>query len=63
MQEETGLPFASEGRGCMHACGHDAHAAMLIGAARLLARRRDALAGSWKFMLQPGEEGYPAPAS
>jgi len=40
MPEETGLPFASEVSGAMHACGHDAHTAMLVGAARLLARRR-----------------------
>jgi len=58
MPEETGLPFASEVSGTMHACGHDAHTAMLVGAARLLARRRDSLAGSVLFMLQPGEEGY-----
>jgi len=58
MPEETGLPFASEVEGRMHACGHDAHTAMLVGAARLLARRRDSLAGSVLFMLQPGEEGY-----
>src|SRR5438309_2618217 len=58
MPEETGLPFASEVDGRMHACGHDAHTAMLVGAARLLSRRRDSLAGSILFMLQPGEEGY-----
>src|SRR5262245_39063094 len=58
MQEETGLPFASEVKGAMHACGHDAHTAMLVGAARLLADRRDMLAGSVLFMFQPGEEGY-----
>jgi len=52
------LPFASEVSGAMHACGHDAHTAMLVGAARLLARRRDSLAGSVLFMFQPGEEGY-----
>jgi amidohydrolase len=58
MPEETGLPFASEVGGAMHACGHDAHTAMLVGAARLLARRRDSLGGSVLFMFQPGEEGY-----
>jgi amidohydrolase len=58
MPEETGLPFASEVSGAMHACGHDAHTAMLVGAARLLSRRRESLAGSVLFMLQPGEEGY-----
>src|SRR4030095_233915 len=58
MPEETGLPFASEVSGRMHACGHDAHTAMLVGAARLLARRRDSFAGSVLFMLQPGGGGY-----
>lgn len=58
LREDTGLPFASEVDGAMHACGHDAHVAMLVGAARLLARRRATLAGSVLFMFQPGEEGY-----
>jgi len=58
MPEDTGLPFTSEVEGAMHACGHDAHTAMLAGAARLLARHRDALAGSVLFMFQPGEEGF-----
>ena len=58
LREETGLPFASEVEGAMHACGHDAHVAMLVGAARVLARRRADLAGSVLFMFQPGEEGY-----
>jgi amidohydrolase len=57
VQEDTGLPFASEIPGAMHACGHDTHVAMLLGAARLLAERRDLLAGQVVFMLQPGEEG------
>src|SRR6059058_1762849 len=58
LQEDTGLPFASEVPGRMHACGHDTHVAMLLGAARLLSERRDALAGQVVFMVQPGEEGY-----
>ncbi len=58
VQEDTGLPFASEVPGVMHACGHDLHMAMLLSAARLLAERRDELAGQVVLMLQPGEEGY-----
>src|SRR5215470_7217798 len=58
LQEDTGLEFASEVAGSMHACGHDTHTAMLVGAARLLADRRDELAGRVLFMFQPGEEGY-----
>ena len=58
MQEETGLPFASQVPGAMHACGHDAHTAMLVGAARALCARRDRLPGTVVFMFQPGEEGY-----
>ncbi len=58
LAEETGLPFASERPGSMHACGHDTHMAMLLGAARLLVARRERLAGSVLLMFQPGEEGY-----
>jgi amidohydrolase len=58
LQEETGLAFASEVDGAMHACGHDTHMAMLVSAARLLARRRRDLAGRVLLMFQPGEEGY-----
>src|SRR5947209_3274077 len=56
--EATGLEFASRIEGGMHACGHDLHTAMLVGAARLLAAHRDALAGDVVFMFQPGEEGW-----
>ncbi|MEO9132481.1 MAG: M20 family metallopeptidase, partial [Sphingomonas sp.] len=58
MQEDTGLDFASQVPGAMHACGHDAHSAMLVGAARALCARRESLSGSVVFMFQPGEEGY-----
>jgi hippurate hydrolase len=58
LQEETGLPFASAIAGRMHACGHDTHTAMLAGAARLLAGRREEIAGEVRFMFQPGEEGF-----
>jgi hippurate hydrolase len=58
LQEETGLPFASAVEGAMHACGHDAHVAMLVGAVRLLAAHRSELFGTVKAVFQPGEEGY-----
>jgi amidohydrolase len=58
VQEETGLDFASEVDGVMHACGHDLHTAMLVGAARLLSAHRSSLAGDVVFMFQPGEEGW-----
>ncbi|MEM7244507.1 MAG: M20 family metallopeptidase [Acidobacteriota bacterium] len=57
MPEDTGFEFASKTAGRMHACGHDAHTAMLAGAARLLSKHRDSLAGEVRFMFQPGEEG------
>ncbi|HEU4959475.1 MAG TPA: M20 family metallopeptidase [Sphingomonas sp.] len=58
MQEETGLPFASKVPNAMHACGHDSHTAMLVGAAKILCAKKDQLPGTIVFMFQPGEEGY-----
>ncbi len=55
--ERTGVPYASQVDGVMHACGHDLHTAMLAGAARLLSARQSELPGNVIFMFQPGEEG------
>jgi amidohydrolase len=55
--ERTGLPYASSVTGVMHACGHDLHTAMLVGAARILSARQAELSGNVIFMFQPGEEG------
>ena len=57
MAEKTGLPFASE-NGCMHACGHDMHTAMLLGAAALLKAHEDEIRGTVKLMFQPAEEVF-----
>lgn len=57
LQEDSGLEFASEIDGVMHACGHDTHVAMLLGAARLLTERQADLRGRVLLMFQPGEEG------
>lgn len=57
VQEETGLPYQSETPGVMHACGHDCHTAMLLGAAKVLAAHKDELCGTVKFVFEPDEEG------
>ena len=57
IHEETGLPFASEVDGKMHACGHDGHTSMLVGAAHALCGMRERLNGTVKFFFQPAEEG------
>ncbi|MFC3552265.1 amidohydrolase [Lysobacter cavernae] len=67
--EQTGLPFASkvttqyrgQNVGVMHACGHDAHVAILLGVATALAAQKDTLAGEVMFVFQPAEEGPPQP--
>ena len=67
VEEKTGLPYASKVRtsylgkdvGVMHACGHDAHVAVLMGAAEFLAKNRRALKGNVLLIFQPAEEGPP----
>ncbi len=56
IEEKTDVPYRARSGQAMHACGHDLHTAMLVGAAHLLAQRRDDLPGSVVFMFQPGEE-------
>ncbi|MBQ1446633.1 MAG: amidohydrolase [Solobacterium sp.] len=56
VKEETGLEFASENDGCMHACGHDTHNAMLMGAVKAINSVKDEFAGTVKFIFQPAEE-------
>ncbi|MHB1127125.1 MAG: M20 metallopeptidase family protein [Bacillota bacterium] len=62
IQEETGLDFASLNPGVMHACGHDAHVSIILGAALLLHERRSSLAGTVKLIFQPCEENPPGGA-
>ena len=56
VHEETGLPYASKTAGLMHACGHDAHTAMLLVTAKILARNKDTLNGNVLFVFEPNEE-------
>ena len=58
LKEDTGLDFESATEGQMHACGHDTHTAMLVGAAKLLSARQADIPGRVLFMFQPGEEGH-----
>ncbi|BBQ85128.1 TPA: amidohydrolase [Kluyvera ascorbata] len=62
LQEESGETFCSTVPGVMHACGHDAHTAMLMGAAKVLCQLRNRLHGSIKFIFQPAEEVPPGGA-
>jgi len=60
IREESDVPYRSLTDGAMHACGHDAHTAMLLGAARALSRLRELVPGTVKFVFQPAEEGAAA---
>ncbi|MCR5036346.1 MAG: amidohydrolase [Bacteroidales bacterium] len=63
IQEASDLPFRSVNEGVMHACGHDAHTAMLLGVALILNDLRDQFSGTVKLIFQPGEEKLPGGAS
>ncbi|MBL4934801.1 amidohydrolase [Clostridium sp. YIM B02515] len=56
--EQSGVEFASKNSGVMHACGHDAHASMLLGAAKILSEMKDEIAGEVRFFFQEGEETF-----
>lgn len=62
IQEETDLPFASKVAGVMHACGHDGHTAMLLGAAKILSTLQHAIKGEIRFIFQHAEELFPGGA-
>ncbi|MDE6493821.1 MAG: amidohydrolase [Bacteroidales bacterium] len=62
IEEETGLDFASENKGVMHACGHDVHMACLLGAAKILQSIKDEFEGTVKLIFQPSEEDFRAGA-
>ncbi|SVC49255.1 uncharacterized protein METZ01_LOCUS302109, partial [marine metagenome] len=57
MQETNNIPYKSQNDGIMHACGHDGHTAMLLGAAEALSQNKEDLTGTVKFFFQPAEEG------
>lgn len=62
IEEKTELPYRSVNPGVMHACGHDAHVACLLGAARILDQMRDEIEGTVLLVFQPGEEKHPGGA-
>lgn len=62
LEECTELPFASENKGVMHACGHDMHTSSLLGAAKILSQLKDSFEGTVMLIFQPSEEKYPGGA-
>lgn len=62
IDEESGVPFASENPGVMHACGHDGHTAVLLGVAHILGARRELVHGELRFLFQHAEELFPGGA-
>lgn len=58
LDEKTGLSFASNNPGCMHACGHDIHTAVLLGTAKMLCQYKDQLKGNVRLIFQSGEENF-----
>lgn len=63
IQEVAGRQYGSQIPGVMHACGHDAHTAILLGAAQLLSKMKDSFGGEIKFIFQPAEEKFPSGAA
>lgn len=61
--EENDVPYVSQNKGVMHACGHDVHTSCLLGAAHILHEMRDQFTGTIKLLFQPGEESHPGGAS
>lgn len=62
IQEETGLAYASGNPGCMHACGHDVHMAVLLGVAKVMTEAQASMQGDVVFIFQPSEENHPGGA-
>lgn len=62
LDENSGSPYSSKNKGVMHACAHDGHTALLLGLAKYFSERKEEVAGTIKFIFQPGEEMLPGGA-